>query len=251
MRRFISFLILSFLLLGLDFFGWTRPIRAVVEKGSEPMKLLLHRQITNYKLQITNLRFSRKELIELKKKTEELEREKAKLEIENVQLKIDNADMYRLLQVPLPADWKFLPAKILGQTRYLLINQGRRDGVKKGMSAVFENVLVGIVIDVSEKSAKIMLPLDADSKIAVKIGRVKGVLIGENDRLVLTEVLQGKEIKAGDLIITSGENEIFPANLLIGKIKSVEKEERDPYQKAEVEPLVEYDKLETVFLILD
>ena len=251
MRRFISFLILSFLLLGLDFLGWTRPIRAVAEKTSEPIKMGIYRRIANSKWRIENFKFSREELLELKKKTEELEREKAKLEIENVQLKIDNADMYRLLQVPLPADWKFLPAKILGQTRYLLINQGRRDGVKKGMSAVFENVLVGIVVDVSEKSAKIMLPLDADSKIAVKIGKVKGILIGEDDRLVLTEVLQGKEIKADDLITTSGENEIFPANLLIGKIKSVEKEERDPYQKATVESLVDYDKLETVFLILD
>ena len=76
-------------------------------------------------------------------------------------------------------------------------------------------------------------------------------MIGENERLILTGVLQKEKIDVGELVITSGEDEVFPPNLLIGKIKKIEKEERQPYQKAEVEPLIDYDKLETVFLIIE
>lgn len=260
MRHFFAFLTLSLFLLVLDSLGWTRSARATVEKGSGPIKQKLYRQVQSSKFKIQNLRSSREELTELKKKTEELEREVAQLRTANTQLEIDNKAMRRLLQAPLPADWKFLPAQTLGRTRYLLIDQGRRDGVKMGVVVVFENVLVGKVVEVSEKSAKIILPIDQDSKIAVKTlrewpedspGVVKGVVIAEKGQLVLTEVLQEQKFKVGDLVVTSGENEVFPANLLIGKIKSVEKEEREPYQTAEVEPLVNYDQLETVFLILD
>lgn len=222
-----------------------------MEKGTNPLKGGIYRTISNVKYQVSNIKYSREELIALKKKVEELEREVAKLKIENSQLKIDNQAMRRLLQAPLPPEWKFLPAKTLGLVRYLTIDQGRKDGVKKGMSAVFENVLVGRVVGVSEKSAKIMLPTDPESKIAVKVGNVRGILVGERERLILDKVLQKQTLEVGSLVVTSGENEVFPANLLIGKVMAIEKEERQPFQKAEVEPLIEYNKLETVFLIVD
>jgi rod shape-determining protein MreC len=249
MRRFFTFLTLSLFLVLIDFLGLVGPVKALVEKGSEPIKQGFYRQITNYKLQITNLRFSQEELLEFKKRVEELERKNAVLEIENWDLKIENSAAQRLLQAPLPAEWHFLPARTLGLARYLTIDKGKRDGVKKGMVVIFENVLVGRIIEISEKSAKVILPTDQDSKVGVKTDGVRGVLIGEAKRLVFTEVLQGETIQVGDLVITSGEKEIFPPNLVIGKIKSIEKEERDPYQKAEVEPLVNYDQLERVFLI--
>lgn len=223
----------------------------MVEKRSTPIKLLLYRPITNFKFQMTNLQYSRDEWMALKKKAEELERERAKFKIENSKLKIDNQAMRKLLGAPLSMEWKFLPANTLGRTRYLTVDKGKRDGVEEGMVAIFENVLVGRVIKVGEKSAKIILPGDAESKIRVKVRNVKGSLVGKANRLLLTEVLQAEKIEVGNLVVTSGEDEIFPPNLLIGKVAKIEKEERQPYQKAEVEALIDYDQLETVFLIID
>lgn len=251
MRNLFTFLTLSFLLLAIDFFGWLGPVRAGVEKGSNPLKLSLHRAMSNVKCQMSNVRYSREELMELKKRTEELERESSKLEARSLRLEAENEAMRRLLQAPLPAEWKFLPAQVLGRTRYLSIDKGKRDGVKKGLVAIFENILVGRVVEVSEKSAKIILASDPESKITVRTGNVRGILVGEGERLILTQVLQKQTLEVGNLVVTAGENEIFPPNLLIAKIKAIEKEERQPYQKAAVEPLVEYDQLETVFLIID
>lgn len=251
MRRFFTFLTLSLFLILIDFLDLTGSVKALVEKRSESIKGGVYQIGSTFKFQIANRTYSWQETGDLRKKTEELARKLAQLEVENSELKKDNDAMQRLLQAPLAPDWQFLPAKTLGLGRYLTINKGKRDGVKTGMVVVRENILVGKVVRTSEKSAKIMLPTDSESKIAVKVGRVRGVLVGENGRLFLTEVLQGKKIEIDNLVVTSAEKEIFPLNLLIGKIKSVEKEEREPYQKAEVEPLINYDQLERVFLILD
>jgi len=257
-RRFLPLFLLCLLFLGLDSLGWTKPVRGMVEKSTNPLKGGIYHQVQNSKFKIQSLRSLWQESESLKKKLGELEREKAELKIENSKLKIDNQAMRRLLQAPLPPEWRFLAAGVIGRTRYLTIDKGRREGVKKGMVVVFENVLVGRVTQVSEKAAKIILPNDSESKIEVEIrageresGRVRGALVGEDGRLVLTEVLQGERIEVDDLVVTSGGEEIFPPNLLIGKVVKIEKEERQPYQKAEVEPLVDYDRLETVFLIIE
>ena len=189
--------------------------------------------------------------MELKKRVGELEREVSQLRVENRELKIENSNSRRLLGAPLSMDWNFLPVKVIGQTRYLIIDKGREGQIQVDMVLIFEKVLVGRVVEVSERLAKVILPSDSESQIKVKTKTARGMVIGEGEGLFLDKVLQKEELRVDDLVITSGEDGIFPANLLIGKIKEIEKEERQPFQKAQVEPLVDYDKLETVFLIIE
>ena len=84
----------------------------------------------------------------------------------------------------------------------------------------------------------------------VKGKDVKGVVIGKENRLILDKVLQKERLKAGDLLVTSGEKGIFPPHLLVGRIKTIEKDQRQVFQKVEVEPLINYNNLKTVFLII-
>lgn len=251
MRRFLTLLIIYLLLMGFDLSGWARPLRVIAERVTNPLKRKVYTRIKNYEFRINNWRSSPEELGKLRKRVRELERKAAVLKAENEQLKVDNQAMRKLLGAPLPMDWDFLPAKVLGKTRYLMIDQGRRDGVEVGMVAIFEKVFVGRVIEVSEQMAKIVLPYDFDSQIKVKTETARGVLVGDGKNLFLDQVLQKQTLLENSLVVTSGEEEIFPADLLIGKIKTIEKEERQPYQKATVEPLVDYRQLERVFLILN
>jgi len=267
MRSFFTFLILSLVLLVFDFLGWLQPAKAWTEKHTNPIQQTIYSRIMNYEFRITNFTQSSQKLAELEKRVGELERENENLKIDNWKLSIENANSQRMLGSPLPSEWHFLPAQVIGQTRYLLINQGQRDGVKPDMIAIFENVLVGQVIEVSERTAKIRLPNDSESKIKAKTLReldhsgsgrmdspgmsgVSGILIGRNDSLLLTEVPQAEKFQVNDLVITSGEQEIFPPNLLIGKVVGISKDERQPTQQAEIEPLLDYSKLETVFLLI-
>jgi len=50
-------------------------------------------------------------------------------------------------------------------------------------------------------------------------------------------------------VVTSGEDGVYPPDLLIGKIKEVEKEEAEVYQQAVLEPLVDYKRRERVFVV--
>lgn len=243
MRSFSVFLVSSLLLFLVDFFGWSRPIKALVESRTNPVSQAIYQKISNFNQ-------SPQKIAELEKKVGELERENEGLKVENWKLKIENANSQRLLGAPLPSEWHFLPASVIGQTRYLLIDKGRRDGVEPKMIAVFEKTLVGQVVEVGERTAKIRLPSDEESRIAVKTFGVKGVLLGQGDGLLLTEVPQAEKFQVDDLIITSGEEEIFPPNLLIGTVASISQDERQPTQQAEIKSLLDYSKLETVFLLL-
>jgi len=129
MRRFLVFLTLSLLLLGFDSLGLTKGFRSWIERQSNPLKRKTYKSIGNWQLAIGNWRFSHQELNQLRKRTKDLERKIAELKMENQQLRVDNQAMRKLLGAPLPMEWKFLPAHVLGKTRYLVIDQGRRSQV--------------------------------------------------------------------------------------------------------------------------
>ena len=59
-----------------------------------------------------------------------------------------------------------------------------------------------------------------------------------------------EKFETESLVVTSGSEEVFPPNLLIGKVASISQDERQPFQQAEIEPLVDSANLQTVFLIL-
>jgi len=118
------------------------------------------------------------------------------------------------------------------------------------MTVVFENYLVGRIVETSALSSLALLPFDSESKISVKTENgVKGLVEGRfGTKIFLTRVLQKDILTVGDLVVTSGGEQYLP-DLLIGKIKSKEEASQEPFQEAEVEPILEYDKLENVFLV--
>ncbi len=257
MRTFFAFLISSLLLILADFLGWSRPVKAWVANRTNPIQQVVYQKITNYKLKIKNFRQSPQKITGLKQRLGELERENAELKIENWKLSIENANSRRLLAAPLALEWSFLPAKVLGSNRYLLIDKGRRDGVEPEMIAVFEKSLVGRVVAVGERTAKISLPTDRESEIMSNVKcqmsnvcPVEGRLVGTGKEMLLTQVPQADKFAVDDLVVTSGREEIFPPNLLIGTVASISQDERQPTQQAEIKPLLDYSQLETVFLLL-
>lgn len=204
---------------------------------------------------------------------QDLESQMAALQAQISALKSENASMRRLLGSPLPSNWKFQPATVIGRysSSGLQIDKGEKDGIKKGMAVVSENVLVGKVIWTGEHFSKILLPSSADSKILVVTRpfsteptpsvtpdpslsvastqvKAKGLLIGQGSKASLEQVLVQDSLVEGDLILTAGDQDL-PPNLLIGKVGTVSKKEGDLYQKAEVDLLLNPNQLETVFTV--
>jgi len=70
------------------------------------------------------------------------------------------------------------------------------------------------------------------------------------DKVVITD-----ELEKGHLIVSKGEVEKngigIPPDLIIGKIKSVNKSDNKPFQNAEIESLINYSQLEVVFVLIE
>ncbi len=222
----------------------------MAEKIIVPAKTVVYRTwqgMGSAFLAIGNLRTDPQKIAELESELREL----STLKVKDQALEEENKALRRQLEAPLPASMQFLPAKTLGKTRYLTIDKGEDDGVKVGMMVIAENVLVGKIISLTPRTSEVLLPVDPDSKISVKNLKTQthGLAEGEfGTSILLDKVLQADSLETGDLVATSGEDD-YTRDLLIGKLGKIEKREVEPFQRAEITPLIDYGRLINVFVI--
>lgn len=229
---------LALIILFLDKKGFLDFLKRPLGKATNPLKLF----VLQKKAQVS------KDILEEKLKN--LERELAAAKIKNQNLEEENKACRRLLQAPLPPSFKFLPARVAAlDADNFLIDKGKDEGIKVGQAVVLENVFLGIIHQVNPQNAWVKTPFGLEIKARTFKTRASGIVKEKAGHLFFTKVLQKEVLEIDDLVITFGEEEI-PRDLVLGKIKEVQKQEAEIYQEAELEFLVDYGKLETVFVIL-
>ncbi len=108
-----------------------------------------------------------------------------------------------------------------GFRQNILINVGSKDGVKNGWATTDGLGLVGRITGVGKETSLVMLLTDTSSKIAVSIkpSGEKAIVQGDNTRFPTLELIENDDlVKVGDRIFTSGDGEVFPKGLLIGRV---------------------------------
>lgn len=125
----------------------------------------------------------------------------------------------------------YLPAKVVGnsintKTNYLMLYRGSLQGVKKDMSVVSANGIVGRVIEVSENYCKVMSLLHQNSKVSamVKKNNTSGDIEWDgNDPHFVTmqKVSKSANVVIGDTIVTSTYSAAYPANEMVGKVVEI------------------------------
>lgn len=111
--------------------------------------------------------------------------------------------------------------------RSLTINKGDKDGVRSGMAVISSMGIVGQIVAVASRSAKVLLITDHSSGVDVisQRSRARGIVSGSLDNgTVMRYVKRGEDIEEGDRLITSGLDGIFPKGLLVGTVGKVRKE---------------------------
>lgn len=145
-------------------------------------------------------------------------------------LSSENARLRQLLKlVPDPAV-SFVSARVIANSggsfvRSVLVDAGARDGVMRGQAAITGAGLVGRITEVGQRSARILLLSDLNSRIPVTVdgSRERAVLAGDNaDRPQLLYLPARSEVKIGDRIVTSGNGGIFPPGLPVGVVASIQ-----------------------------
>jgi rod shape-determining protein MreC len=137
---------------------------------------------------------------------------------------------------------------------YVIINRGSDDGIRRGMPVVAQEGLVGRVAQVTANAARVELISDPAAQVGVQLqpSEVDGALTGSiTGALSIDLIPQDAELQAGDLVFTSGIGGLFPSNILVGQVSSVRQEAQALFQKATVQPVVDFTRLEIVLVIVN
>jgi rod shape-determining protein MreC len=135
---------------------------------------------------------------------------------------------------------------------YIVLNRGSDDGLRRGMPVVAAEGLIGRVAQVTASAARVELITDPAALVSVQLqpSEVDGVLTGSvTGDLSIDLIPQDATLQAGDLVFTSGIGGLYPPNILIGQITSVQQEAQALFQSATVQPVVDFTRLEVVLII--
>jgi len=154
-------------------------------------------------------------------------------------------------------EYQYIGASIIGRdpspfVKYIQINRGSDDGIRRGMPVVTQQGLVGRVAKTTASAALVQLISDPGTIINVRLEpeRVDGILSGSiTGDAYLDNIPQSANIESGDLVLTSGLGGNYPPNILIGQITSVRSQDFDLFQSASIQPVVDFEKLEIVLVI--
>lgn len=160
---------------------------------------------------------------------------------------------------------KLIPARIIGEPAFIpgfsypetfIIDEGKESGIREGDAVLYKNTAVGKISKISNFSSVVTLITNSSSSFTAKTmtGSVSGIINGQGGGVIIFDnVLLSENLKIGDLVLTKGDvntNGIgFPPDLVVGKIKSINKNPSALFQKAEIESPLDFEKLSLVFVL--
>jgi len=170
---------------------------------------------------------------------------------------IENLRLRRLLDFKSTIHAETIAAQVVlhdltGWFQTLVVDKGFQDQVAQDMAVVNDEGVVGRILDVSDRYARVLLITDTGSSVDALIqrNRVRGVLSGKDaNGCVLKYVRSNLDVQVGDLIISSGKDGVFPKGLRLGVVQGIFKDPVDLFQKIEVKPLVRLSALEELLII--
>ena len=135
----------------------------------------------------------------------------------------------------------------------ILLNKGSSSDVYQGQPIIDALGIMGQVIHVGPMSSTAMLITDASHAIPVQNNRtgLRAIAYGSGkiDQLNLRYLPHNVDIKVGDLLITSGLGDTFPANFPVAIISKVERPAGEPFADIEARPHAQLDKSREVLLV--
>lgn len=153
-------------------------------------------------------------------------------------------------------DWQI--GRIIGMdvqnwSSYIIINIGSDNGIKVDMPVVTENkLLIGKVVEANNKFSKISTIFNPTMKVAVKTqdSEAFGILSGDYTKnLMMDLVAKDKVLNQGEVVLTSGKDGIFPANLIVGQLKNFQIKPENLFQAANIKSDLDVYGLDRVLVI--
>ena len=175
------------------------------------------------------------------------------------ELKLENERLNHLIDFKQRTAMKLLGAKVIARDlspdHYSIrINRGTRDGLRKLQGVITVNGVVGYILHANYDSAQILVLTDRSAAIdaVVQRTRARGLVSGRSSNSCRLRYLErADDVAPNDMIVTSGLQGYFPKGFPIGKLTSVHKTPYGISQEADMEPVVNPNNLEEVFVVLN
>jgi rod shape-determining protein MreC len=140
--------------------------------------------------------------------------------------------------------------------RNLTIDKGLKDGVALNAPVLGVGGVMGRVVEVGPSAAKVQLLLDRDCGVGVRIERSRTTAVvsgqvafsdsGTSD-LLMKYVPVLADVVVGDVVVTSGLDQIYPKGLVVGRVRSVGKGS-GLFKEVAVQPSANFEKIEEVMV---
>jgi rod shape-determining protein MreC len=143
-----------------------------------------------------------------------------------LQLEQKNARLMDLNQVRLDPKLTHVTGVVLADSgspfrQSVLLNVGKRDGLRDGWATMDGIGVVGRISGVGDRTSRVILLTDSNSRIPVMVqpSGQRGLLSGDNSPAPPLEFLEKPDlVRPGDQVVTSGDGKVFPAGLLVGTV---------------------------------
>lgn len=206
---------------------------------------------------------SPRDIASLRQRNAELEGEVAELQAQVIQLQQEVGETEILAELVdfarAHSENSYKAAAVIGRDpspflHFVIINAGSNDGILRGMPVVTNQGLIGRVDAVISDAARVQLITDPASSVNVRLqnAETEASLVGTvNGDVKLDLIPQDINIQPGDLVLTSGLGGGYPPDLIIGQVVNVRSRDFDLFQQATVQPVVDFNRLEIVLVIIN
>jgi rod shape-determining protein MreC len=200
-------------------------------------------------------------LIHVHEENRRLKTEINDLKMENYryrELLATHGRLHKLLQFKPTMDWPVSVARVIGRDptgwfQSVIIDKGKKAGLKVNMPVVNANGVVGRLVSVSYHYSKVLLVIDQNSAVdcVTQDSREKGILKGLSNKLCRFDyVLKTNKIAVGERLITSGMGRVFPKGIPVGRVIGIADKPGEFFKDIKVRPMVDFSRLEEVLVIL-
>ena len=174
------------------------------------------------------------------------------------EIREENTALRDALRVGLEKEFQVETAKVISKDLgkdSVIVDKGSKDGLSKNMPVINQQgVAVGRIDEVYANRSRVVLISSKNSSFDAEVSETgaTGLLKGQgNGRASLELLPKDIDISKGDLVVSSVLSGIFPPGLLAGSVAEVQKNDANPFQKAEVQLFFAVEKLRQIFIILD
>ncbi|MEB2317174.1 MAG: rod shape-determining protein MreC [Pseudomonadota bacterium] len=175
------------------------------------------------------------------------------------QLASENAQLRKLVDMRERLAIRSAVAEVLYETRdpfirHLVLDKGLQHGVLPGQPVIDAGGVVGQITRVTEFSAEVTLLTDRQSTIPVSVRRTgqRAIAFGGPDpgRLELRYLPANADLREGDLLETSGLDDLFPPGLPVGRVIDFGPVAGSAFSRALIEPAAAIERSRLLLVLL-